>query len=256
MLSQKMSKEIFLVALNSDNKKNLANLTSTASLFDKTLKGLRDGDSSLNLPPTESKRIIKQLEKINTQYWKPYHTLIQKILTSKSVTKEQVATAATLNPPLLKQMNKCVRLYEKDASKAGLKSDPSLAVTINLSGKQRMLTQKMSKEFFLIAYGYDIDSNKLNLIETSTLFDRTLKGLKSGDQILDLPGTDNKAIIAQLDQVTKLWEKFRPVIEAGSTPTEKAITPNQVQVVAELNIPLLKTMNTAVGMFADEAAKQ
>lgn len=37
-------------------------------------------------------------------------------------------------------MDACVKLYDEDASKAGLKSNPSLAVAINLSGKLKMLT--------------------------------------------------------------------------------------------------------------------
>jgi hypothetical protein len=255
MLTQKMSKEILLVALGNETKKNLKNLDATAKLFDKTLQGLRDGDPSLKLPPTVSKRIIKQLDKINSKYWQEYYSLIKAIVAAGKVSQEQVEQAAALNIPLLKQMNKCVKLYENDASKSGLKSDPSLAVTINLAGKQRMLTQKMSKEFLLIAYGFSVDENKLNLLETSTLFDRTLKGLQAGDSLLDLPGTKNTDILAQLSVVDGLWKKFKPVVEIATDPQKTTINPEEIQVIADLNLPLLKEMNTAVGMFAAEAAK-
>ena len=53
---------------------------------------------------------------------------------------------------------------------------------LNLSGKQRMLTQKMSKEIMLIAMGVDVGGNLKNLAATSALFDKTLKGLRDGDQ--------------------------------------------------------------------------
>ncbi len=255
MLSQKMSKELLLVALETDADKNMKNLAATASLFDKTLKGLRDGDATLKLPSTVSKRIIKQLDKINNEFWQEYYSLIQSVIVAGKVNKTQVEKAAALNPPLLKQMNKCVKLYEKDASKSGLKSNPSLAVSINLAGKQRMLTQKMSKEFLLIAYGFSVDDNKLNLVETSNLFDRTLQGLQSGDSLLDLPGTKNETILAQLSTVGELWTKFKPVIEDASAPQTSTITVEEIKVVADLNLPLLKEMNKAVGMFAAEAAK-
>ena len=55
------------------------------------------------------------------------------------------------------------------------------ATVINLAGRQRMLTQKMSKEVLLVALGHDADANKANLRNTASLFDRTLKGLKDGD---------------------------------------------------------------------------
>ena len=185
MLSQKMSKEVLLVALGVDLEKNISNLLATSSLFDKTLKGLRDGSNELHLPPTTSKRILRQLGKVD-ELWSSFYPNIQEIINSKSVTKNQVASIATNNLPLLKEMNKAVGLYEKDAKKGGLKSAPGLAATLNLSGKQRMLTQKMSKEFLLVAYGHEKEANQLNLLETYTLFERTLKGLLDGDQTLGL----------------------------------------------------------------------
>ncbi len=253
MLSQKMSKEVVLIALDVDKNQNLQNLTATAALFDKTLKGLRNGDNSLNLPPTTSKRIIKQLDKINTKHWQGFHTTILEILAAGNVSAAQVEAIATNNPSLLKQMNKCVKLYEKDASSAGLKSDPGLAVTINLAGKQRMLTQKMSKEFLLVAYGYQIEENQLNLFETATLFERTLHGLQDGDATLDLPGTKNETIRAQLQIVTSLWVAFKPIVEKAAT---SAATPTagEIRTLATQNLPLLKEMNKAVKMFEQEAS--
>ena len=254
MLTQKMSKEMMLIALNHETEQNLQNLAATSSLFDKTLKGLRDGDKTLHLPPTTSKRIIKQLDRIKTQYWQDFYQVIKKVLVKKSVTKADVEKLAQANLPLLKHMNRCVKLYEKDASHAGLKSDPGLAVTINLSGKQRMLTQKMSKEFLLIAYGYQIADNKLNLLETTTLFNRTLLGLMDGDETLDLPGTKDRAIRKQLEAVMTLWHSFKPIVDAAIKPETKEITPAQITKLADFNLPLLREMNKAVGMYEKKAA--
>lgn len=254
MLSQKMSKEMMLIALNVDVENNLNNLKQTAALFDKTLKGLRDGDKDLSLPPTSKKRIRKQLDKIE-EIWLTFHQVVQDVLKQKSVSKAQVGTLAKENLPLLKQMNKGVKLYEKDASKAGLKSDPGLAVTINLSGKQRMLTQKMSKEFLLIAYGHEVEENKLNLLETYTLFERTLQGLLDGDATLDLPGTKNATIRQQLAVVENLWKSFKPIVELASDPKTTTISNDKIKTLADSNLPLLKEMNKAVGMYEKEAKK-
>ncbi|MCP4341596.1 MAG: hypothetical protein GY799_22635 [Desulfobulbaceae bacterium] len=256
MLTQKMSKEMMLIALDIDKVKNLKNLAATSSLFDKTLKGLRDGNVKLHLPSTTSKRIIKQLDKINTKHWQKFNKIIQAVLVSKNVSKSQVAAIAKANLPLLKEMNKCVKLYEKDASKAGLKSDPGLAVTINLSGKQRMLTQKMSKEYLLIAFGHAVENNKLNLLETSTLFNRTLKGLIDGDDTLDLPGTKSKAIKKQLSVVEGLWKNFAPIINEACDPKTTSIAKDKIVKLAGDNLPLLKEMNKAVGMYEKEAASK
>lgn len=254
MLSQKMSKEVMLVALGVDTAANLESLKGTAALFDKTLKGLADGDADLKLPPTENRRIRKQLDKVG-EIWGDFHKAIQAILASGSVSREQVAAIAAQNVPLLVEMNKCVNLFEKEASKAGLKSDPGLAVTINLSGKQRMLTQKMSKEFLLIALGHEADANRLNLLETYSLFERTLKGLMDGDATLDLPGTQNPEIRKQLEVVQGLWGQFKPIVAQAADPKTTTIAPDQIQSLAKANLPLLKEMNAAVGMYEKEANK-
>ncbi len=254
MLTQKMSKEMMLVALDVDKDANLANLQKTSALFDKTLKGLRNGSEELHLPPTSSGRILRQLDKIDA-IWADFNPVVQGVLADKSVTKEQVAVVAEKNLPLLKEMNKAVGMYEKDAKKGGLKAAPGLAATINLSGKQRMLTQKMSKEFLLVAYGHNRDDNKLALLETYSLFERTLKGLLDGDETLGLPGTKPQTIRDQLAVVDGLWQKFKPIVEYGAAHDTTEIPMDKIKTLADTNLPLLKEMNKAVGMYEKEAAK-
>ncbi len=255
MLTQKMSKEVLLINLGHKKDENLNNLKATSALFDKTLKGLRDGDESLRLPATESRRILRQIDQKITPLWKPFYATIQSILGAGSVSAEQLDSVAQSNLPLLKEMNKCVKLYEKDAAKAGLKSDPGLAVTINLSGKQRMLTQKMSKELLLVASKYKVEENKLNLQETYGLFERTLLGLLDGDATLDLPGTKDEAIRDQLKKVQSMWTDFKPNVEYAVTATGD-IPADKVEELASKNIPLLKEMNRAVKMYEVLAAEK
>ena len=116
-----------------------------------------------------------------------------------------------------------------------------------------MLTQKMSKEFLLVAYGYNTEDNKLNLFETATLFERTLKGLQDGDATLDLPGTKDKAIRAQLQVVTGLWIGFKPIVEKAATSSATP-TAEEIKTLDGQNLPLLTEMNKGVGMFEKEAS--
>lgn len=254
MLSQKMSKEVALVALGVEKSQNIQNLKNTADLFNKTLKGLKEGSSELGLPPTESKRILRQLGKVE-EIWADFYPTIQQITSSGQATPEQLKVIFSQNLPLLKQMNKAVGLYEKDAKKSGLESAPGLAATINLAGKQRMLTQKMSKEYLLIALRYEVEENKLNLLETYSLFDRTLKGLVHGDQTLGLPGTQQPHIQAQLKIVDDLWQSFKPLVSEGAHYKTNAIPQEKLKQLADSNLPLLTEMNKAVGLYEKEASK-
>ncbi|MCP4371929.1 MAG: chemotaxis protein, partial [Deltaproteobacteria bacterium] len=67
-----------------------------------------------------------------------------------------------------------------------LKKQSADGVVINLAGKQRMLTQKITKESLALSQG---TGTKESLKKTAELFDKTLKGLKSGDNELGLPPT-------------------------------------------------------------------
>ncbi len=82
MLTQKMSKEVMLIALDIDRKQNLRNLADTSALFDKTIYGLRDGNSELRLPPTVNPDIISQLDRIINNYWKDFYKVIKEIASS------------------------------------------------------------------------------------------------------------------------------------------------------------------------------
>ena len=100
-------------------------------------------------------------------------------------------------------------LFMAAGSQAATKE--KMGATINLAGKQRMLTQKMSKETLLIAKGIDADGNQANLGKTAALFDKALTGLSAGDASLSLPETIDPAILKQLEVVKTLWSNSRPV---------------------------------------------
>ena len=102
--------------------------------------------------------------------------------------------------------------------------------------------------------GHDAESNKLNLLETFTLFERTLKGLLDGDATLGLPGTSQPGIRRQLGVVNDLWAEFKPVVSRGSAEGAK-IDRGMIEKLAASNLPLLREMNKAVGMYEKEAAK-
>ncbi len=238
MLTQKMSKEALFIAKGIDVDANTASLKKTAALFDKTLKGLASGDESLNLPKTENAEILAQLQKV-AELWTPFKANIDKVIGGNS-DKATLEAIAKENIPLLKNMNKAVQMYAKAS---GSKLDPGMAKTINLAGKQRMLTQKMTKELLLVANGIDAAANTENAKKTVALFEKTLNGLIKGDESLGLQGTKDANILKQLEVVQKLLADYKPIIEKVDTSDEA------LKKALKLNIPLLKNMNKAVKMY-------
>jgi hypothetical protein len=232
MLTQKMSKEAFFIAKGIDVEANTANLKKTAALFDKTLKGLVDGDSSLNLPKTENKEILAQLQKV-ADLWAPFKANIDKISAgSAGLGAETLEAISKENVPLLKNMNAAVQMYAK-ASSSNL--NPAMAKKINVAGRQRMLTQKMTKELLLIANGIDVDASKANIKKTAALFDETLNNLTENCK--------NPEIKAQFEVVKKSWAEYAPIIN-GTDTTDGALKKAET-----LNMTLLKESNKAVKML-------
>jgi nitrate/nitrite-specific signal transduction histidine kinase len=230
MLTQKMSKEALFAAKGVDVDTNIGNLKKTAALFDKTLKGLVAGDSSLNLPKTENKDILGQLKTVS-DLWSSFKGDIDKV-TSGKTDKATLGAIAKGNIPLLKNMNKAVQMYAKAS---GSKLDPNMAKKINVAGRQRMLTQKMTKELLLIANGIDADANKGNIKKTATLFDTTLSDL--------IGNCKNAGIKTQFESVKKLWADYSTIINSADT------SDGALKKAEKLNMTLLKESNKAVKML-------
>ncbi len=246
MLTQKMSKETLLIVAEIDADANRKNLSATLNLFETTLAGLRDGDSTVNLPPTANSRIVKQLDKVRELYTE-LKPVFQTAVDGEIPSADQLILLEQNNLPLLKNMNKAVKMYERESKKT-LVGNSDLAVVINLSGKQRMLTQKMSKEYLFVFLGINQEENQIRVRETSSLFGRTLVGLLDGDTDLELPGTTKSEIRDQLGVVASLWEAFEPIVSKASE-TSVSLTKDEATEIASTNVPLLKNMNKAVKMY-------
>ena len=222
MLTQKMSKEALFAAKGIDADANKANLAKTAALFDKTLNGLINGDESLGLPKTENPEIVGQLKKVK-ELWGPFKA---------SIEKGDLEAISKQNIPLLKNMNAAVQMYAKAS---GSKLDPEMAQTINVAGRQRMLTQKMTKELLLAANGIDADANLANAKKTFKLFETTLADLTA-------KAKDAK-ISDQLGVVKGIMVEYQPIIEGGD------ISEGSLKKAEAVNMKLLKESNNAVTMY-------
>jgi len=143
-------------------------------------------------------------------------------------------------------------------------------VIINLAGRQRMLTQKITKATMACVWtqqgSHDSvddgqrqtsDSHREEAISASRLFDETLVALldggraKLGDAELTLPPCGDESIRRQLLVVAGLWESFKLNVDA--VLQEQSANPESIRSALDAiladNQPLLAEMNKAVGMF-------
>jgi methyl-accepting chemotaxis protein len=135
------------------------------------------------------------------------------------------------------------------------------ALLIDISGRQRMLSQKMTKEFFLAVDLALEEKTPLDLSTTENtrrLFDLTLDALINGGQSyrdlqmtvpVALPKVD-EVTLAQLHQVTRVWKQYLDLID--SFKIENHAT-DELGAINTASLTVLKDMNAAVGMLSGMA---
>ena len=128
-----------------------------------------------------------------------------------------------------------------------MEDDNSLNATINLAGKQRMLTQRMSKITLLISLGVESKENSKKLESFAKLYDQTLTGFKKGDDALGLTATKNKDVLKQIEHVEKLWKPFYENIQ--KVVANGAKEKDAIAYIVKNNEEMLSSSNDLVTAF-------
>ena len=86
---------------------------------------------------------------------------------------------------------------------------------INIAGKQRMLSQKISKEVYFIVHRHTNDFRELNT--AVNLFENSLQDLLYGNETKGVYAPQNERIKSKLEEVMTLWMPFRSEVEKLKT---------------------------------------
>jgi hypothetical protein len=194
----------------------------------------------------EDRHIVQQLDKV-VDLWREFRVNVDRVLrgdTSIAVLKQVVQQ----NLWLLHEMDMAVMMYE-DMAKEMYREDisfflePNLARSINSAGRQRMLTQKMTKELLLVAINLEPIINKKRLVRTMSKFERTLAALFDGDDEMELLAIGKIIIQEQLISVQEVWDKYKPIL------TKSKVSQADLEKAYQLNLELLDEMDKAVKMY-------
>lgn len=245
MLSQRMSKAACFVATGVETEAQLAMLSSAYDLFSSTHVALRFGDTDMGLNK-ELKPNIQAALSLVDEKWLIFAPSIADIVSKGRSDSRNLQTLDESGLDLLGVMNstvgKIAHAYGEDLEELPL----ILSLTIDLAGRQRMFTQKMSKEFCLLDAGINIDDNRASLKRTQELFNLTLTSLVDGFPGMVIPAP-NEDINSKLAEVTTLWQHINTILERVASGGE--ITDQDRLTVAKDIEPVLTAMNEAVGMY-------
>ena len=136
-------------------------------------------------------------------------------------------------------------------------------LVINLAGRQRMLSQKMTKE--ILDFTATSDSRiKGTILNTAKVFDLTLKALSGSGRApltLNLQSTDYRQcpaatgeVLAQLRKVSSLWDTFYGHLDA--LVASGGESSDSLAWIKANNLPLLAEMNSAVVLMQKASEKK
>ena len=125
------------------------------------------------------------------------------------------------------------------------KKGPDFRHTINMADRERLLSQKISKELLLVALGYNKEENLRAIQNDQDTFARILKGLRHGDAELAL-----EPIVVTVLADGSLLMKGAPMplegLEDALTPLMNETVRVEVSVLEETDSMLLiQIMDTA-----------
>ena len=132
------------------------------------------------------------------------------------------------------------------------------SLVINLAGRQRMLSQKLTKELLLFSEGH-LSVEKA--ASTINVFHDTLNSLHHGGRapldlaqtkFAELPKPKSSEVVDQLQKVDTEWKQFRE----SALKILKEKDTSSLEQIKKSNVPLLEEMNNAVFLMDKEAAKK
>ncbi len=123
------------------------------------------------------------------------------------------------------------------------------ATAINVAGRQRMLTQKMTKEAsFYVQTGEKSWADALK--QTADLFDKSLAALEFGSTELHLNKVESPEVLKEIEKLKKMWLPFRDKVAVLlSMPPTSAEAKDALNYIGKHNLDLLKQANVVTKTF-------
>lgn len=217
MLSQRMAKAYFQIGQQVEVDRSKKVLDASVALFDRQLVELK------NFAPTpEIKDNYVKLEKSWLEY--------KDILVGAPPSQDNGRKVLDLSDQVLALAHQgAVELEKQSASSAGR--------LVNVSGRQRMLSQRMAKFYQAIAWGVGNDKSPGEL-------DKARKEFAAAHQELAASPFNTQQIKESLDLVQQQWIFFESALSQKAGPDKRPQT-----AVATTSERILAEMETVVGLY-------
>ncbi|MEP1537762.1 MAG: type IV pili methyl-accepting chemotaxis transducer N-terminal domain-containing protein [Paracoccaceae bacterium] len=244
MLIQRIVKSSCLVMSNIDTEHYAVSAIKDTNTFEATLADLISGSTERNWPPEENSRTLAQLQDTYVK-WKVLRPAALQVshgdLMSFAVSQIITETDTTVTA-----MDTAVTGMANLSHNTGV--DPKISNTLNAAGKQRMLSQKLAKEFCFLHNDVSAELHRELLIETAATFEKNLNKLLNADTVSSefiappTPQTER-----HLENAKRIWQDLFPIMQHAING--KKTTHDDLENVAHMSDELLSEMIAAVNAY-------
>ncbi|MEL6680130.1 MAG: type IV pili methyl-accepting chemotaxis transducer N-terminal domain-containing protein [Pseudomonadota bacterium] len=251
MLLERMAKYFCFARSNVSPMESAQALAKAKDLFARTHTGFRVGDPEQGLFEETSKGVGRHWENVDL-LWVPLQATYDAALSGTFVDEDAFERSMRMTLEVRKRANDMVAemrgAYAAEMGDAGVGE----SILIDLYGRQRMLSQKLSKEVCLVARGTDLEGNTAELNATLELFETSLNAFIEGMPIAGIPKPPTEAIAAQLAIANGEWQPIRNV--AATIASGGAVNLTDLATFAQGTDRFLVEMNKAVKLLAAQSA--
>jgi len=220
MLSQRIPSAACHYASGVDAETTLAILVSASNEFETILDALENGNMELNIRSAETRqKTLHRLSEVRDA-WAPMKAAVEN-LSAGDAPEENLQFILDKNMEVLGTAVVLVGELVKQYANPNAATQADLML-VDISGRQRMLTQKMSKEACILASGTSTPEAVKNLQGTMQIFEASLNALKFGLPDVGIQPPPSDVISDGLETVSEDWSDVKELLEAtleGQDPT-------------------------------------
>ncbi|MCR8825685.1 type IV pili methyl-accepting chemotaxis transducer N-terminal domain-containing protein [Pseudosulfitobacter koreensis] len=243
MLAQRMAMAACFVMGDIDARANAGVAVEAHDMLITRQLALRVGDAGGGLEPARDPDVLRLLDGADQTIATFGPAVLQ--VSHSDLQSVVVAQVVDLDLPLLEQLNLTLAGIAGRVPPGA--QGEALGHTIDIAGRQSVLSQKVLKEFCYVFLKVDTARQQARLVETIDLFESTLALLETGSDAQGVLPPPNSRAESRLARLRGIWERLSPILRTAVSGAD--LDPADLQRVAAFGDDLLRASDHVVASY-------